>query len=306
MATSSKKSEKKSDNSAISQIFIESYGVKIKIETNLNLDFEEIKIKLEKNLPNEFNLTNGGDFAHSFFITKIGSIFELYKHETSEDEKVSEKVTESETLEVIIENLISRVRITIAEFAEGKVFLHAGVVAVGGLGIVIPARSFQGKTTLVAELVKNGAVYYSDEYAVLDEKGCVHPFPKMLSMRGIIDDYTQLDVPVEDFGGVAGTKAVPVAMVLITEYKRNAIWKPKRLSAGQGIMEILPHTLPIRNKPEFTLNVLNIVAERAIITKTKRAEANQTVRLLMSLFEKTLLKFNSIHQKDEFRRRKDD
>jgi len=279
------------------KIIIESYGVKIKIETDLNVDFENIKINLAKNLPNEFKLLKEDTFDHSFFISKINSTFELHK---------AEKVSESETLDVLLEQLVSHVRVTVAEFAVGKVFLHAGVVAVGGKAIILPAQSFQGKTTLVAELVRNGAVYYSDEYAVLDEKGYVHPFPKMLSMRGIIDDYTQLDIPVEEFGGVAGTKAIPVALVLITEYKRNAKWKPEELSSGQGIMEILPHTLPIRNKPEFTLNVLNNVAERAIITKTKRAEANKTARLLMSLFEEKLLKFNSIHQKDEFRRRKDD
>jgi hypothetical protein len=103
----------------------------------------------------------------------------------------------------------------------------------------------------------------------------------MLSMRGIIDDYVQMDIPVEEFGGVAGTKPIPVAMVVITEYKKNARWKPRRLSAGRGIMEILPHTLPIRNKPEFTLKVLNNLAEHAIITKTKRAEANETADLLL-------------------------
>ncbi len=285
------------EQTGLKKIIVESYGVKIKIETDLNLDYEDIKIRLAKNLPNQCKLLIKEDFEHHFFITKKKATFELYKEE---------KVSESETLEVLLEQLVSHVRITVAEFAVGKVFLHAGVVAIGGKAIVLPGQSFQGKTTLVAELVKSGAVYYSDEYAVLDEKGYVHPFPKMLSMRGIIDDYTQLDIPVEEFGGVAGTKPVPVALVLITEYKRNAKWKPQELSSGQGIMEILPHTLPIRNKPEFTLNVLNNVAERAIITKTKRAEADKTARLLMSLFEEKLLKFNSIHQKDEFRRRKDD
>jgi hypothetical protein len=97
----------------------------------------------------------------------------------------------------MFEHFERRVRLTVAEFAIGKVFLHAGVVAWNNRALIIPAKSFQGKTTLVAELVKKGAVYYSDEYAVLDEDGLVHPFPKKLSMRGIIDDYQQIDVPVE-------------------------------------------------------------------------------------------------------------
>lgn len=274
------------------KIIIESYGVQIKIETDLSIDFDDINVRLAKNLPNGFKILKKDTFLHHFFITKKEMMFQLHKFELSKEEIISE----SDVLDILLEQMVSRVRITVAEFAVGKVFLHAGVVAVEGKAIVLPGRSFQGKTTLVAELVKIGAVYYSDEYAVLDERGYVYPFPKMLSMRGIIDDYTQLDMPVEEFGGVAGTKPIPVALILITEYKRNAVWKPRELSSGRGIMEILPHTLPIRNKPEFTLNVLNNVAERAIITKTKRAEANKTARLLISLFEEKLLKFNSIHQ----------
>ena len=38
-----------------------------------------------------------------------------------------------------------------------------------GRAIVIPGRTFSGKSTLVAELVRAGATYYSDEYAVEDE-----------------------------------------------------------------------------------------------------------------------------------------
>ena len=59
-----------------------------------------------------------------------------------------------------------------------RVFVHAGVVGWKGHAIVIPGRSRSGKTTLVAELVKAGAEYYSDEFAVLDAEGRVHPFPE--------------------------------------------------------------------------------------------------------------------------------
>jgi len=267
---------------SLKRISIESFGVKIEIVSDVISDFEDIKNRLSKILPNGFSVIDNGAQEHRFFITVKDSVFELRKND--------EMITDSREPEVLLEILEREIRITVAEFAVGKVFLHAGVVAIDGKAIVIPAQSFQGKTTLVAEMVKIGAVYYSDEYAVLDENGFVHPFPKMLSMRGILGDYIQKDLPVEEFGGVAGTKPIPVALVLITEYKKNARWKPKKLSNGQGIMEILPHTLPIRNKPEFTLNVLNNVAERAIITKTKRAEADETARLLVRFFEKQAFK----------------
>src|SRR4051795_11448280 len=57
---------------------------------------------------------------------------------------------------------------------------HAGVVGWRGVAIVIPGRRATGKSTLVAELVRRGAVYYSDAFAVLDEAGRVHPYRRTL------------------------------------------------------------------------------------------------------------------------------
>ena len=65
-----------------------------------------------------------------------------------------EKLFENQSRELSFNMLESRIRITIAEFAAEKVFLHAGVVSWKGRAIILPATSFSGKTTLVAELVK--------------------------------------------------------------------------------------------------------------------------------------------------------
>jgi hypothetical protein len=272
------------------EIILESYGVKIGISCDVDFDFDAVKDRLKKTLTTEFVLSDEKEYEHGFFISEKDEAFQLLKTFEANGKKDSELIADKLSYENLLELLESKVRITIAEHAVGKVFLHAGVVSVGGKAIVIPAQSYQGKTTLVAELVRQGAVYYSDEYAVLDENGYVHPFPKWLSVRGVVEEFVQTDLPVEEFGGVAGTEPVPVALILITEYKKGARWKPVKLSRGQGIMEILPHTIPIRNKPEFTLNVLNNVAERAIITKTKRAEAENAARLLISFFEKQAFK----------------
>ena len=71
-------------------------------------------------------------------------------------------------------------------------------------GSWLPGHSFSGKSTLVAALVRAGAVYYSDEFAVLDPDGFVHPYAKALS----------LDVArqVEELGGVAGDEPLPARL----------------------------------------------------------------------------------------------
>jgi len=68
----------------------------------------------------------------------------------------------------------------IAERAAKHTFVHTGVVSFCGHGIMLPGYSFAGKTTIVAEFVRVGALYYSDEYAVLDRDRFAHPYPRPL------------------------------------------------------------------------------------------------------------------------------
>jgi hypothetical protein len=173
-------------------------------------------------------------------------------------------------------------RISVAEYARENVFIHAGVVGWKGKAIIVPANSYAGKTTLVTELVKNGAAYYSDEYAVLDEQGLVHPFPRDLSVRD--DSFNEMDVPVADFGGVTGTEPIPVGAVVITEFKEDGAWNPVKLTAGQGIMEVIPHTIPRNFNTKFSLKVLNTAISDAIILKSPRGDARDLALTLLSFF----------------------
>jgi len=54
-----------------------------------------------------------------------------------------------------------------------------------GRAILLPGRSLSGKTTLVRELLRRGATYYSDEFAVVDDFGNIHPFPRPLGSAKI-------------------------------------------------------------------------------------------------------------------------
>ena len=114
-----------------------------------------------------------------------------------------------------------------------------------GKAIVIPGRSYSGKSTLVAALVRAGATYYSDEYAVFDRKGLVHPFAKPLEIRAE-GEFKQSRVPVGELGGKSGTRPLPVGLVLMTGYKQGAKWRPRKLSPGKGVLEMLFNTVSAR------------------------------------------------------------
>lgn len=77
----------------------------------------------------------------------------------------------------------SQLHLRVATLARTRLFVHAGVVGCEGGAMVIPGRSHTGKSSLVAALLAHGAAYYSDEYAVLDDAGRVHPFPRTLHIR---------------------------------------------------------------------------------------------------------------------------
>jgi hypothetical protein len=75
------------------------------------------------------------------------------------------------------------VRADLARNSPSLVFVHAGCVVINGRAVVIPGRSLAGKTSLTLELLRRGGTYFSDEYAVLDPNGMVHPFLKPVGFR---------------------------------------------------------------------------------------------------------------------------
>ena len=92
-------------------------------------------------------------------------------------------VVQAVDLDTLLLRFASNVELTIAERAPRRIFIHAGVVSWRGRAIVLPGRSYAGKSRLVAALLREGATYYSDEFAVLDARGRVHAYPRQLSLR---------------------------------------------------------------------------------------------------------------------------
>lgn len=182
--------------------------------------------------------------------------------------------------------LESEMRQSVAAGARGRTFVHAGVVGWRGRAIVVPGRSRSGKTTLVAELVRRGAVYLSDEFAVLDRRGRVHPFVKPLSIRGRDGcDRHARRLDIAELGGSAGTVALPVALVVLAEYRPGSAWRPTRLTAGHAVLEMLAHTVPARLRPQASLTALERAASRAVVLKGERDEASGVAGSLLRELE---------------------
>ncbi len=190
---------------------------------------------------------------------------------------------ESARLSLVLDTLEAGIRQYVAEMSPLRVFVHAGVVALNGKAIVIPGRSLSGKTTFVRELVRAGAVYYSDEYAVLDVHGRVHPYASPLAVRRK-GSMRQARVSAESLGAQVGKTPLPVSLIVVSRYREGARWLPKQLTAGTGALELLNNTVPARRYPERVMPVLGRAVSEAVILKSARGEARDAARALLECF----------------------
>lgn len=183
--------------------------------------------------------------------------------------------------EEVLERFESDLRLYVAESARRRVFVHAGVVGWRGRAVIVAGRTHAGKTTLVAELLRAGATYYSDEFAVLDARGRVHPFVKPLAVRD--GEGRRTSLAPEEFGATVGAKPLPVGLVLIGEYRAGARFRPRQLSAARGMLALAEHTVSMRRRPEFALAALRQVAAGAPVYKGTRGEAAEAVEWVLRL-----------------------
>ena len=258
----------------------ESYGVFVRIESNVQEMVDAAERVLRVSLLNNVRTVRR---------KKFDLVFQLNRNKRGKRVVIQNgvEIAGGGTHRKFFKFFDSIIRVAIAERAVGLVFLHAGVVGWKGKAIIIPADSFKGKSTLVSELVRRGAEYYSDEFAIIDGDGLVHPFARRINRR--TEDYKTYELTVEDLGGTYGKVLIPVGFVLITEYRLNAKWSPKILRPGQGVLEMIPFTLCLRHRPDFSLEVLNNIASNAIIASSFRGTAEKFAKTLLDYIDKQVI-----------------
>lgn len=116
------------------------------------------------------------------------------------------------------------------------VSLHAATVLWQGNGISIAGASGAGKSSLCTAALLAGAEYFSDEYSLLDEDGCITPFPRPLQWDGeehpAFARQGMQESGLFNMGGYAFTAhdGRPV---------RSLLWLPKRLARTPARLSML-------------------------------------------------------------------
>ena len=158
--------------------------------------------------------------------------------------------------DLLVDRLERELSLTVAELSPLRIFVHAGVVEWRGRAVVIPGPSHSGKSTLVAELVRLGARYYSDEFAVFDRRGRVHPYARPLGLRSH-PLARAAATPVATLGGQAGTRPLAVGAVVATRFREGASWKPIQTQTGEALLSLLANAVGVRRHPDRALATLS-------------------------------------------------
>lgn len=184
-----------------------------------------------------------------------------------------------------LDDLAGEVAFLVASRAQGQSFLHAGVVAWQGKAIVIPGKSFSGKTSLVREFLKAGAEYYSDEYAVVDGRGYVHPFPRALRIRRGLESRSRVVSP-ESLGATVGKKALRVGMILLTKYQDGATWQPRLIDGGELVLKVMRNSVAVRRSPRETLLRVRRMVSTAEAFRGTRGNVREVVDWCLEHYQK--------------------
>lgn len=187
----------------------------------------------------------------------------------------------------LAERLERDIHLEVATCCPDRIFIHAGVVSFGGRAILLPGKSFAGKSTLVRALLCNGGEFYSDEYAVVDAQGMVHSYPRHLSLRQ--NQAPSVRIRAQDLGWLPKFGPIPIALVLCSRYVPEATFSPTRLSLGQGLLELFANTVSAQIQPTQCLNFLTQAISSAECWRATRSDCESVIRWLKGRLPREIL-----------------
>jgi hypothetical protein len=183
----------------------------------------------------------------------------------------------------------------------GDFFLvHAGAVSTpSGEGILLPARSGGGKTTLVAALLREGFLYLSDEAGAIDPiSRKLYPYHRALTLKkGHATDFPELYGHGNGFDWIEGVKWVhpediypggigtpcPIRLLVAPEYVPGAPTELTPLTPAQGAMELLTKAINLVRYRSRALPLVADIAREAPSFRLISGDLGEAVRAIVEL-----------------------
>lgn len=202
--------------------------------------------------------------------------------------------------------------IFLSETVRAYLLLHAGVVACQGNGLIFPASSGNGKSSLTLALLLQDYSYLSDELAVIDPAtGELSAFPKPFSLKNprlfpqvIYSKDTWLGPEPSTLAGISSNAAkpvwyihaddlkphithrgtVPIRYIIFPKYEPTSSPQLEPLTAGQAMRHLLDHCVNFTMLGQGGLSLLaRLVAEAQCFALTVNGP-EATTKLITQLF----------------------
>lgn len=193
---------------------------------------------------------------------------------TRRDGRVEMIGTEDE----VIVGVADRLHPLFSQNARSALFVHAAVFAWDAAVVIVPGRSHSGKSSLVAAALAQGARYFSDEFAVFDDDGMVHPYARPLGLRR--PGGGRRFATATELGGVVATAPARPSLVVSTSYQPGQTWDPETLEGSQAALALIDNTVRARSEPRRMLRIAGSVALHATTLVGPRGDAAETVALI--------------------------
>ena len=250
---------------------VDLYGLKVGMRSNCTEILDQMLLRLP----------TGWKQAES---TQLDRVYSLWADGGGEDPvtlyQEARRLLQNAPLEAALARLEFDVELFVVENNPARIFVHAGVVGWQRRAIVLPGRSYSGKSTLVAALCRAGATYYSDEYALFDADGRIHPYPRPLRLRAPRDG----QLPVADELNLrVGDGPLPLGLIVLTHYQPAVFWQPRMVSPGEALLALLANTMSARRRPQFVLTALQCALTSSRVLASPRGEAKETTEQLLQL-----------------------
>ena len=162
--------------------------------------------------------------------------------------------------------------------------VHAGALLIDGKALLLPGTSHAGKSSLVAELLRRGASHFSDEYALIDDHGLAHSYPRPLLLRN--GRPLQSLVLPEELNAQFANQPAPVSWILALDYVPGGRWKIHELSQGEAVMLLLRNTPHEMEKSPEMIDFFLRVAEKALCFEGERGEAAEAATCILDLIRR--------------------
>ena len=179
----------------------------------------------------------------------------------------------------LVPDIIHAIDEAVVKQLAGLRAVHAGAVLWNGRALLLPGTTHCGKSSLVAELLRRGATYLSDEYALIDSEGLVHPYPRPLLLRE--EGGKQVPVLASELNAPIGDGAVPLGWVAFINYKAGERWSVTPMAQSLAVLALLqntPHALA--DSPQMVQHFERAVSVAACFIGRRGDATDAAVELL--------------------------